>query len=67
VCGPSLVGLLADTGRPRLYCSPRCGERSKRLAELGRRADVWEAKGFDDVAERIRNRIAVNVRLWRAA
>lgn len=54
-------------GRPRLYCGSICKERARRIADLRRRADAWEAKGLGGVAERIRDRIGVNLTLWRRA
>jgi hypothetical protein len=39
-------------GRARIYCGTICKKRARRIAELRRRADAWEVKGLEGVAER---------------
>jgi hypothetical protein len=54
-------------GRPRLYCSGRCRQRSARLNELRKLASGWAAKGRADMVARVERRIEIDLLLWRAA
>jgi hypothetical protein len=52
-------------GRPRLYCGSICKERARRIAERLCRVEGWKARGRDDMAERVRDGIKRDLRLWR--
>jgi hypothetical protein len=67
VCGAPLPLREEPRGRPRRYCGSICKERARRRAALDRLVEASEAKGREDMAERIRNRITVNRARWRAA
>ena len=69
VCGsplPSRDERESARGRPRRYCKARCKERAKRARELERLAVFHDERGRPDIAERIRNRLVVEQRLWRS-
>jgi hypothetical protein len=69
ICGaplPSRYERQSARGRPRRYCDARCKERAKRARELERFATSHDKQGRANIGARIRNRLAVEKRLWRS-